>query len=419
MPTRRLVRAAIAAALSLAAIDTHAMPTGPHQARLLCHYKKLGDPTGAATGTVRSAVRLPGDWHSDKVVGWGNLFRTPVRPEVIERHCTDALRKVADVDRYIGASGLHGEDAFAGDHPLWYEGDLRPGKPVERMVAFGDSLTDTGNMRTASRTLLDLVPGLESLPSSTWFDGRFSNGPTWVEYLARRNGLSLSNWAVGGAQTRNAQFGLIHGIGKQIDNFFGHMEAAHDYDPSRTLFTFLVAGNDFVNDSKYATDIVAQQRESLIQLVRHGARKVLVVNLPDVTRAPVFRLGRKDAPEVLKRVEIYNSALASIVSSVERQALKEGIVKDPTELQVRIVDARTRFDGVLANPAPFGFTNTTDSCLKIDQDRSATYLQRHAPRKHCEAGKFVFWDTLHPTTRVHELMAEWAVNSAPRSWGLR
>jgi thermolabile hemolysin len=419
MPSHRITRAALVAALSFAAIDTSATPIDPHAAQLLCHYKKLGDPTGAATGTVKTDVSLPGDWQSDKVVAWGNLFRTPVPPEVVERHCAEALRTVKDMHRYIGASGLHGKDAFASDHPLWHEGDLRPGKPIERMVAFGDSLSDTGNMRSASRNLLGLAPGVESLPSRTWFDGRFSNGPTWVEYLATRNGLSLSNWAVGGAQTRNAQFGLIHGIGKQIDNFFEHMASAHGYDPSRTLFTFLVAGNDFVNDSKHATDIVMQQRDSLIQLVRHGARKVVVVNLPDVTRAPVFRMGRKDADDVRKRVDIYNSALAGIVSSVEQQALKEGLVKNRADLQIRIVDARSRFDHVLSNPASFGFTNTTESCLRIDQDSATTYLQLHVPRKHCEADRFVFWDTLHPTTRMHELMASWVLETAARDWGLR
>lgn len=419
MPVHRITRAAIVAALSLAAIDVSATPVDPHTAQLLCHYQKSGDPTGAATGTIKAGVSLPGDWHSNQVVSWGNLFRTPVPPEVVKRHCTEALRLVKDVQGYIGASGLHGSDAFATDHPLWHEGDLRPGKPIERVVAFGDSLSDTGNMRTASRNLLDLAPGVDSLPSRTWFDGRFSNGPTWVEYLARRNNLSLSNWAVGGAQTRNAKFGLIHGIGKQIDSFFGHMETVHGYDPSRTLFTFLVAGNDFVNDSKHATDIVMQQRESLIQLVRHGARKVMVVNLPDVTRAPVFRMGRKDAADVLKRVDIYNSALAGIVSSVEQQAVKEGLVKHRSDLQIRIVDARTRFDRVLSDPAPFGFVNTTDSCLRIDQDSPLTYIQTHAPRRHCEADRFVFWDTLHPTTRMHELMAGWVVETAPRDWGFR
>ncbi|QWT19883.1 SGNH/GDSL hydrolase family protein [Bacillus sp. NP157] len=419
MTIRRITRLALASALSLGATGALATPIDPSSAQVLCHYKKLGDPTGAATGTVKSGVHLPGRWHHDKVMSWGNLFRTPAPPADVERICAQALKQTPDAHRYIGASGLHGSDAFAASHPLWHEGDLRPGKPVERMVAFGDSLSDTGNMRTASRTILGLVPRTESLPSSSWFDGRFSNGPTWIEYLATRHGLVLSNWAVGGAQTRNSQAGMIHGIDRQIDNFFEHMRFARGYDPSRTLFTFMVAGNDFVNDTKHATDIVVQQRDSLLKLVRHGARKVIVVNLPDVTKAPVFRMGREDAADVLKRVEVYNSALASIASSVTQQAVKEGLVASAGDLQIRVVDARSRFDRVLADPKAYGFSNATESCLKIDEDSALTYMQTHAPRKHCEAGRFVFWDTLHPTTRMHELMAGWAAEGLPVGWGLR
>lgn len=407
-------RALLGGTLALVATATQAGSA----ATLLCHYKKLGDPTGAATGNIDTGQVLPGNWQHDRLASWSNLFRTPVAPAKLNALCEQHLKGTADFHRLIGmaAAGARGASDYA--YPLWHEGDLRPGEPVERIVSFGDSLTDTGNMHTASRQALEFVPKGKTLPSASWFAGRFSNGPTWVEYLAFRNGLALTNWAVGGAQTRDAQFGLIHGIGRQIKSFFEHMDSETDYDPSRTLFTFMVAGNDFVNDSKYATQIVQEQRESLMQLVRHGARKVLVVNLPDVTRAPVFRMGRKDASDVLTRVNVYNSALSSIVSGVIRQAGEEGLTQ-PGELQIRIVDARSRFDDVLAHPEQYKFSNATDSCLKIDSESALSYIQEQIPRKYCEAGRFVFWDTLHPTTRMHELMSGWAAESAPREWGLR
>ena len=45
----------------------------------------------------------------------------------------------------------------------------------DRVVSFGDSLSDNGNLDAAS---------LGTRPGSAYFEGRFSNGPTFAELLA-------------------------------------------------------------------------------------------------------------------------------------------------------------------------------------------------------------------------------------------
>ena len=62
-------------------------------------------------------------------------------------------------------------------------------------TTFGDSLTDTGNF-------FDLTGGL--YPAAPYFEGHFSNGKVWIEYLAKKLKLdpeSVVNYAVGGATT--------------------------------------------------------------------------------------------------------------------------------------------------------------------------------------------------------------------------
>ena len=49
------------------------------------------------------------------------------------------------------------------------------GSPYSALYAFGDSLSDVGNVFAASR-------GTE--PARPYFQGRFSNGPIWLDYLA-------------------------------------------------------------------------------------------------------------------------------------------------------------------------------------------------------------------------------------------
>ena len=50
---------------------------------------------------------------------------------------------------------------------------------LTQIVAFGDSLIDTGNVFAAT-----------GQPPAPYYDGRFSNGPVWVEYLAGRLGIA-------------------------------------------------------------------------------------------------------------------------------------------------------------------------------------------------------------------------------------
>src|SRR5262245_61575441 len=91
--------------------------------------------------------------------------------------------------------------------------------PFSRIVVFGDSLSDTGNF-------FHLTGGL--VPPSPYANGRFSNGPLWVEYLADDLGMQLlpeDVYAVGGANTShdNSNDGFLGleypGLQDQIADF--------------------------------------------------------------------------------------------------------------------------------------------------------------------------------------------------------
>src|SRR5690349_3045010 len=56
-----------------------------------------------------------------------------------------------------------------------------PGAPYSAMYAFGDSLTDTGNVSLAT---LGMVP-----VSPPYADRSFTNGPVWAQDLAQSLGL--------------------------------------------------------------------------------------------------------------------------------------------------------------------------------------------------------------------------------------
>src|SRR5439155_21476778 len=56
-----------------------------------------------------------------------------------------------------------------------------------KLVVFGDSLSDTGNVYAVTA---GAVP-----PSPPYYAGRFSNGPVWAEYLAAALALPAVNYA--------------------------------------------------------------------------------------------------------------------------------------------------------------------------------------------------------------------------------
>lgn len=394
---------AFTAATPMAAV---AAPTAPAFAEtstgVRCHYAVKGDPTGAKTAFVTADHTLRGYWHNSSILPSRSLFFTDASPAELRAACDRKLATVPGAAKLVAVGAATNAKSY--NYEIWYNGDQAKGKPIERIVSFGDSLSDTGNMHNQSQWLL---------PGNSWFLGRFSNGPTWVEYLAQRAGLTLNNWAVGGAQTKDAHVGLIHGIGSQVDGFVNYTTRAKGYDPSRTLFTFLVSGNDFVNDTKTGPKIIEDQEKALTKLVAAGARKILLVKLPDVSVAPVFTMpgGRNDASTVVGKVEYYNANI---------RAVAERVAARTKGTEIMVVNSREYFDELLAKPGKFGFTNTKESCLQIDSPSSLGYMKAQKPRVGCKnPATYVFWDTLHPSTRTHELMAGWAIDATPVSWGLR
>ena len=66
------------------------------------------------------------------------------------------------------------------------------------LTVFGDSLSDTGNVLSLTGDVLPPGPG--SPVPGPYFNGRFSNGPVWVDQAADRLGLTVTNmWAPGAA----------------------------------------------------------------------------------------------------------------------------------------------------------------------------------------------------------------------------
>ena len=119
------------------------------------------------------------------------------------------------------------------------------------IFAFGDSLSDAGNLFAESQSTIPLKP---------YVDGHFSNGPTWVEDLSQMLGLGTmkpfltsndgTNYAFGGAQTGITDINPFDPSSPIHIDFPDQITAFNLVDPKPVkgaLYTLDIGANDIMN----------------------------------------------------------------------------------------------------------------------------------------------------------------------------
>jgi phospholipase/lecithinase/hemolysin len=261
-------------------------------------------------------------------------------------------------------------------------------EPFSHIYVFGDSLSDTGNYYRLSG----------GSPPPPYAEGRFCNGPIWVEYLTASLGMDYQpadNFAVGGATTGtlNSNDGFAGrkypGLLNQIASFEAMTSVP---EPERALYVVEAGANDFfialATGTSPATLIgngVNNTVTAIQQLWASGARFILVMNVPDLGVTPMARTLGEGGPGMLTQLSAaYNATL----DLARAQLAQAGI---PT---MRL-DAFAVLDRMANTPAAYGFSNAT-----------VPYLYA-APG--ANPADFLFWDSVHPTTGAHEVLAKEAL----------
>lgn len=328
---------------------------------------------------------LDGYWWSS--VSFKNMFYTNTSQEKIAERCKATLgveHETADMSYYAS------DYRVSFNHSIWTNDPAFQPDTINKMVAFGDSLSDTSNMFNASQWLF---PNRNS-----WFLGRFSNGLVWTEYLARNKNIPLYNWAVGGAAGTN-QYVALTGVYEQVTSYLTYMKMAKNYRPERTLFTLEFGLNDFMNYNREVSDVKADFSRALIHLTDAGAQNIMLFTLPDATRAPQFKYSTQDEIEKVRtKIKLFNVYIR------EQAQFYQG-----KGVNVALVDAAQMFNDLTTEPKAHGFENAKDACLNINRSNSMDYLYSHSLTNDCayhSSDKYVFWGVTHPTTATHKYIAD-------------
>ena len=274
--------------------------------------------------------------------------------------------------------------------------------PFNNMFVFGDSLSDTGNLKILSPS--DYPPPA----SGPYFDGRLSDGPVWVETLAADLGLAAStspyfagtggtNFAIAGARTGST--GSPPGVLAQIGGiWFPAFGAA---DPN-ALYVVVGGGNDLRDarstfQTRSRADAAGREgaaeaaMSNLISsigfLAAHGAKHVLVSNLPDLGKTPEARLIglRYASTDVSNR---FNALMPELLSA------GVGFGLDMSFLDMAGLLGQITADATNNGGAIYGITSVRTPCAGF------LYSTGHA----CSSS--LFSDALHPSAVTHHWIGE-------------
>lgn len=324
---------------------------------------------------------------------------------------------------------------------------------INQIVILGDSLSDNGNLYN----YLKIVP-----KSPPYFQGRFTNGPTWAEhvgnYFYSKNYVDVENYAVGGATS------IIHS--PVNDTFIGPATLTgelYDYsarslftDKSNVLYIIWIGANDYLYErdpdmNGIATNVVNNIVWAVNNLINQGGRHFVIMNLPDLSRTPYAKddnvMDRLHAISV-----IHNQKLADAVKMLQS--------KNPTS-KIQFIDVFSIFNDLLNNTEQYNqryhtnITNITEACWKggmmlknlskedqinaVDSDlkkalqgnkitltknfstlamakaiiNSPSLAEAYNTGKLYEQGvtpctnadEHLFWDHIHPTEPVHQILA--------------
>jgi phospholipase/lecithinase/hemolysin len=281
-----------------------------------------------------------------------------------------------------------------------------------RIFIFGASFMDSGNRFALTGETAH--PPFEVINHAGYGVGghRPTNGHTWVEVLARE--MKLTEWAK--PAYRDSAYGnYAVAYGRATDILPDPLEPSlydqvtqwinNGYctgDPSNPMNDTL-----FILDSAYAdaldlldgadpvavlSGMTSSVADNLYRLYACGARNILFIYTAPLEKSPIV-------PE-----DPTQPSLSAIYNYLFLQPVVAGYSNDPFNLNISTVDFFAFINTMLNLPDEYGLTNVTETCI-------TPYVTQGAFCKNRD--EYFFWDALHPTKKVHALLAEFALAQLP------
>lgn len=281
-----------------------------------------------------------------------------------------------------------------------------------QIVAFGDSLSDNGN-------LFDLMAKYNvATPAAPYFDGRFSNGPVAVEVMAQKLGLALDDRAYGGATTGTGNKTATPildatGMTSQVNKYLGEKSNAVDTEAlyfvwggGNDVFKLLDSATPITTDS--VNQVLMQARSNYESMIRSldaaGAQHFFLPTLPDLGASGLGFAGGPAMQNALHMISVgFNQSLAYTANKLEAELGLDITLFDVYPSFLAATQQIVGAGGSASAPCWTGTYTGTDGTLCADPD------------------KHVLFDKVHPTAYVHNFLGQQMAAAAvpePGTWAL-
>ena len=268
------------------------------------------------------------------------------------------------------------------------------------LIAFGDSLSDMGNGKNSILNVPDVPP---------YWQGRFSNGQVWLEYMSDAYGLSTTigsgtaagdNRAFGGSQTgAGYSYVLLPNVGTQISNYLANVQTTI---PSTAVVSLWSGGNDFLYGTANANTIATNMEAHIRQLEGAGADEFIIPNLPPLESTPeVMSRTQNQQNNIASEVVQYNQKLATLVSDLSAEL---GIT-------IHSIDAWSIFKDILQNKESLGLSNVQDAACSGGVSLLPLPICSSGDTVASNVDEYLFFDKAHPTRVMHRFIGRYAVES--------
>lgn len=289
-------------------------------------------------------------------------------------------------------------------------------RPFNDIIAFGDSLTDVGNVSGLT------VPGFSPVINGYYQETHFSDNIIWVEILAnywklpartpgRTNSTTLppspkgNTWAWGGSE---AAKGMVQqqGVTEPIPNLLSEINEyflSNSANPM-TLYTIWSGADNLLIGGKFGPeagkDAVKAVKEAMERLNIAGARHILVFNMPRLGDTPSAQSGGKGS---ILAADIYSYYYNKDLRKMLKKLVKNSnfhaniyfvdIYTEILKVVTTVNHGNTYVPAFFVPGAPVAINNVTDEALTFFQ-HTGTFPTN-----------YLFWDDVHPTTQGHQVVA--------------